>query len=469
MSIQGEALRTSFNPQEKDEVRVEIDKILKSTQFQASKRCHDFLDFVVRHTLDGDADSLTERFLGADLFGRPLDYDTKTDSIVRVRANDVRRRLTDYYSAQPTPPRLTVTLSSGSYVPEFHWSGVDNPAPRIIPFVPESVSTQLKFTHGMDVIIPAADEHNSAIGSPNQTLATSSPDLRHFGWRRFAMGGAIVAGIAILTLSVVCFDLWQQLRTAHQTLYPWQSSPAIAEFWGSFLNDQRDTDLVLTDSAYSLIQDFTHKPISLSDYLSRGYVNHLQDPDPKMAAALNRISIWGLGSSGEFEVAERFLALDPTRQKIHLYFSRKYMPDLMKRDNVILLGSRYGNPWADLFEGHMNFTFDTENPNQITNRTPVRGEPQTYTYSSSDSIGYCIIAYLPNTDHNGSALLIQGSSGETTQAAGDFLRSETQMAEFKKMLGVPRLPYFEVLLKTTWVRGTPIASNIVAYRIYPGK
>ena len=120
-------------------MRSELAKILKSSQFQASKRCHDFLEFVVSHALEGDADSLTERFLGADLFGRPLDYDTKADSIVRVRANDVRRRLTDYYSAQGTPPHLTVSLSSGSYVPEFHWSSSDKPAAEMTAFVPESL------------------------------------------------------------------------------------------------------------------------------------------------------------------------------------------------------------------------------------------------------------------------------------------------------------------------------------------
>ena len=211
-----------------------------------------------------------------------------------------------------------------------------------------------------------------------------------------AVRGAIAAGIVIFTLSAVCLTLWQELRSAHRTLYPWQSSPVVAEFWSSFLSDQRDTDLVLTDSSYSLIQDFTHKPISLTDYLSRDYINHLHDQDPAMTAALNRIANWGLGSSGEFEVAQRFLALDPTRQKIHLYFSRKYMPDLMTRDNVILVGSRFGNPWAELFENRMNFTFEPKNPNEIANRAPSHGESRTYEYSASDSLGYSIVAYLPD-------------------------------------------------------------------------
>jgi len=43
----------------------------------------------------------------------------------------------------------------------------------------------------------------------------------------------------------------------------------------------------------------------------------------------------------------------------------------------------------------------------------------------------------------------------------------SRSAPFKNTLGLSRFPYFELLLKTSWVKGTPIASNMVAYRIYP--
>ncbi len=89
-------------------------------------------------------------------------------------------------------------------------------------------------------------------------------------------------------------------------------------------------------------------------------MSRLQDQDPKMAATLSKISNWGLGSSGEFEAAQRILTLDPTRQKVHFYLARKYQPDLIRRDNVILIGSRFGNPWAQLFEKRMNFIFNAE-------------------------------------------------------------------------------------------------------------
>src|SRR5689334_7080858 len=83
-------------------VRDELRSILASESFSGSKRCQDFLEFVVDRALAGDHESLTERFLGARLFGRAIDYDTASDSIVRVRASDVRRRLVQYYSSRPT-------------------------------------------------------------------------------------------------------------------------------------------------------------------------------------------------------------------------------------------------------------------------------------------------------------------------------------------------------------------------------
>jgi hypothetical protein len=102
-------------------IRVQLAAILASDSFSSSKRCQDFLEFVVDHALAGDFQSLTERFLGVELFGRAVDYETATDSIVRTRANDVRRRLAQYYAGLPSIPPARIDLIAGGYVPEFHW------------------------------------------------------------------------------------------------------------------------------------------------------------------------------------------------------------------------------------------------------------------------------------------------------------------------------------------------------------
>src|ERR1700736_2822750 len=109
-------------------VMAELTAILASDSFSSSHRCRDFLEFVVKHALAGDYQNLTERFLGVELFGRAVDYETATDSIVRVRANDVRKRLALYYAGPPFDTQVKIDLIAGGYVPEFHWRKEDKVA-----------------------------------------------------------------------------------------------------------------------------------------------------------------------------------------------------------------------------------------------------------------------------------------------------------------------------------------------------
>jgi TolB-like protein/Tfp pilus assembly protein PilF len=56
------------------------------------------------------------------MFGRPIDYDTANDSVVRVKATEVRKKLAQYYLETRKKPALRIELPSGSYVPRFHFA-----------------------------------------------------------------------------------------------------------------------------------------------------------------------------------------------------------------------------------------------------------------------------------------------------------------------------------------------------------
>jgi hypothetical protein len=74
---------------------------------------------------------------------------------------------------------------------------------------------------------------------------------------------------------------------------------------------------------------------------------------------------------------------------------------------------------------------------------------------------------LPLPDHQGKVLLLDGTGAESVEAEGEFLLSEHQLSNFEKQLHVDKLPYFEVLLRISLVRGTPLDTTVVAYRTYP--
>jgi TolB-like protein/Tfp pilus assembly protein PilF len=100
-------------------VREHLQEVLRSDAFKGGKRAQDFLQLVVEHALAGRLDNLRERMLGAEMFGRPIDYDTANDAVVRVKATEVRKRLNQYYQSLPAPPPVRIELSAGSYVPQF--------------------------------------------------------------------------------------------------------------------------------------------------------------------------------------------------------------------------------------------------------------------------------------------------------------------------------------------------------------
>ena len=57
-------------------VRRHLEEVLASPSFAGSRRAQDFLQLIIGHALEGDFDSLRERMIGAEMFGRPIDYDT---------------------------------------------------------------------------------------------------------------------------------------------------------------------------------------------------------------------------------------------------------------------------------------------------------------------------------------------------------------------------------------------------------
>jgi len=111
-----------LNAKQEDAVRSALESVISSPAFAGSKRCQDFLRLVVERTLEGDLDSLRERQIGVEMFGRPADYDTSNDAVVRVRATEVRRRLAQYHREVSPTLQVRIELPPGSYVPEFHWS-----------------------------------------------------------------------------------------------------------------------------------------------------------------------------------------------------------------------------------------------------------------------------------------------------------------------------------------------------------
>ena len=169
-----------FSPERLGLVRDHLQDVFASKAFAGSKRAQDFLQLIVEHALAGRLDSLRERMIGAEMFGRRIDYDTANDAVVRVKATEVRRKLAQYYQESTKPPLVRIELPSGSYVPKFHWESLPDPHPD--PHPGEA---------------PPAPPEPSASAAPGETFR----QLR-------VVAGTLAALALIAAIGYVGFKVW---------------------------------------------------------------------------------------------------------------------------------------------------------------------------------------------------------------------------------------------------------------------
>jgi hypothetical protein len=107
-------------------VEAHLDALLESEAFSSSRRCREFLRYIVRETLEGRGAAIKERTIAMDVFGKGADFDSQSESIVRVKANDVRKRLAQAYNSG-LDGDVRVSLPVGVYHPEFQFAKSEVP------------------------------------------------------------------------------------------------------------------------------------------------------------------------------------------------------------------------------------------------------------------------------------------------------------------------------------------------------
>jgi hypothetical protein len=144
----GEAKSTGPEVPRPEEIAEQLRHVLASQTFHGSKRCQQFLEYVCDKSLTGEVGALKERSIAIAVFGRhPDTAGHSEDTIVRVSARELRKRLAQYYiTTEGAASPIVIELPSGSYAPEFHYAksaGSKNAIPIETLHVPEGLASPL--------------------------------------------------------------------------------------------------------------------------------------------------------------------------------------------------------------------------------------------------------------------------------------------------------------------------------------
>jgi len=419
------------------QLRKHLRDIVEGTAFRGSHRSGQFLSYIVEQAITGNFESLKERVIGVELFGRSPSYDTGEDAIVRVTASDVRKRLLQHYGQYGSASPFRISLPLGSYIPEIaHEHSVESV--RGIETTPEPGPVAHSGPATSKSESPAVQD--ALIAAP---IGSQLESVHRVGVNR-RLG--LVLGALALTLNLGLWGLFWLRRGV--------GSAAVSELpWSAIFNPAHPTHLITSDPGIVNVQELTGTQLSVSDY-----ANHRFIPEPNGLTPdeirFSHILLGGDSSSAaavDTPIAVGIANLarnSASRLDVHAARSIRFA-DLKTDDNFIFLGSPRSDPWVALFNDQLDFQFafdKTSRQEFIRNVRPRQNElPAYYPTAQGWATGqsYGIVALVQNPDQEGHVLLLAGASGEGTEAAGKLVTDLPRLSQILKSCGMdsPRRPW----------------------------
>jgi hypothetical protein len=383
-------------------IREELDRILHSEDFRASKRSQEFLIYVVEQTLKGSTDVLKERTIGVDVFHRSPSYDPSEDATVRVKAGEVRKRLGLYYAGIGMNNPLRIELPSGSYVPGFRRAKT---AAEIPPDIPAAIVPL------SDPVVPPARERK----------------LTRYAW--LTIPAAVIAIIVLVFL----------VAPSHT------DSTVLGQFWGPVFKGNAPVSLCV---AYVPVYGLDREPTPSEPAKGEEFVQ-LKD------------QFVGAGDL----IASMRLSSMLTRQDrpYMLKVGNDVSFHDLRTGPAILIGYSYTR-WKEI-SSQMRFFIDTSrNPVGITDNGKLTNWilPDLPRDRKTDK-DYAIVSRVFHPDTNAMLVELAGITSYGTDAAGDLVTNPDLMTE--ALHGAPQgwqRKNLQLVLSVKVIGGSPATPKVVA-------
>jgi hypothetical protein len=422
-------------------VEQELELICSSSPFHGSKRSQQFLRYIVHYRLDCNAEPLKERAIGTAIYHRPADYATGDDSVVRVQAGEVRKRLERYYQEPPAGSHVRIEFPLGSYVPEFRWT---SPPPQVTSKSPADEADPIE----INIL-------------PDQDPPASRSDRRRLLWAVGLVSALVVVGV----LTALAFY--------HEN----RSEAFLKQFWSPAFTSPKPLLICLpktvlyrpTGSLYKRSETFPGEFDHEVDRLNGR--PHLKPDDLVRWGDMDGYYDFGL-SKGDVEASFRLSnQLIKMGKDTELKIGSDYRWDDLRKAPSVIIGA-FNNQWGLKITSGLHFTFVDPGPGslRIDERGPAgrswtqqQFDPRSATLSSD----YGLVSRLVNSGTGQFAVSIAGITGSGDAAAAE-VASSNELLE-KALSNAPRdwsRKNVQIVVKTNIVDGVAGPAQIVAVYIW---
>ncbi len=424
------------------QIKESMEDILRSVPFRTSRQCQDLFRFIVEHSLAGSEDSLRERLIGIEVFGRASDYDTAEDPVVRVRAADVRKRLAQYYQSQKTDPgHWKVDIPTGSYKAQFH--------------PPEAIAPQVSAP--APITLPVTDATR-----PTAIAGVVLPNPRR-GKRTLLWVSAVV----LVCIAVGLIGAWL-IRVSYAAATPFDL------FWGPVLDNSRPV-LICTGSnrVYRLSEAARSRYRRSHPNSGEGAAN--------LEVLVPREDLKNLKGDDFFPIQDTYLTVgdaSATAQIASLFTARHHPFDLrfgsdlsfgdLRQSPAVLIGA-FNNSWTLNMTDNLQFVFDQGDSAQM--HVQDKADPSRSWWPKIINgrfvEDYAIVSRIIDSKTGSVLVTVAGLDHTGTRAAGNFVTSPQMIAELVKQ--APQdwsRKNVQVVLHTNVTHDIPGPPTIVAVRFW---
>ncbi len=373
--------------------RGQMERVLASPLFRESPVQQRLLRYLGEQTLAGAAAGLKEYSIGSAVFGRRDDFDPRTDSIVRVQAGVLRKKLTAYYDEFGAQDPWTIELPRGHYVLSF--------TSRVVP----------------------------PVSRPGEVR-------RHPIWPYVAAGvvaGAIVTGLAITTV----FRQATPPPSASVASADWANHP----LWKGFFEPRTPVKLVIGAPFLVNVDGLLLRDVDVNtpeDIARSANVRHFEQ---ERHAVSNAVEIYtGMGEAEGASLLTRFFM----RFGIDLPMIRNNQTRWqdLSAGNVIFLASLRFRTLGRELDRPSDFQFITTPGRQssLKNLRPKPGEAAVYQCSLSNSTrasgrDFALVTVWPSTFPGRRVMFIGGVSTWGTAAAAAYITDGLSLRELSDHIG----------------------------------
>jgi hypothetical protein len=422
-----------------EEITEQLRHLLSSPPFHGSKRCQQFLEYVCEKSLAGEVGALKERCLAIDVFGRqPEVAGHGEDTIVRVSAREVRKRLAQYYSTpEGAAAAILIELPSGSYAPEFHYTASAK----------RKIEAQVEIEPA-SAPLPSGPEASPAISSP-------APRPRRF----------LVLGVC-LALAVAGAAVYTRWSTTDSR------SAAFQRFWAPVF---RASEPLLIGVGHPLVYQPSHRAAILSEQRMPATpfpVQHPLDLPPGELNGSDMIPVFnqfvGFGDMVAANEVSQMLAHRSRTVRIMLASSIPFAD--LRQSQTYLIGS-LSNHWTMELGQSWRFRFGWTADWQPEFIDTFPGSKREWTIPSRDDGStpedYSMICRIHNSPTGKLLIVSAGIKQFGTEAAGRILADPSALGPILNQLPAGwEEKNLQLILHMRVIGNTPAQPEVVAWHVW---